>query len=549
MSGSASWRNRLTLLAWALLPAYAPATVVLALLLAASRLRWPLQVRLPRPPRWLLIAIALLAGSTLLAPKSFLPFTNPALRSNVSKNLILQSERIATWNSTFDRAGQVAAPSRGASADCIVIPPVRALTHTVSVEPQASLLTASIYARLEPSADASLREVRLRLGPPGAGGVEATKELGSAWERVSATYLRSGSEERVSLVLFNASRSEPLSLCLWGAQLERGADATSYQSVKASLGELESSPLLRLASAAALAVTLLAAWLLTRLFRTTLIIVSVQAAGTALLIGIGAVLLLLVGQSLLLPGQPVGPGAHQNITGAQLTLAFALLALIAPPGGRRAVLFGGLLALVAVLLTGSRTATAALLGAGVIGLWLNLEARGRRARWALLAIALAAIVISGLLLVRGVHGWDSSRSAIYPAAVSAWLASPITGWGTSSASIALTEHATSLMSEVSAHAHNAFLQVLIEHGLLGFAALAIAVAALVDLLRRNPEGAPFALALLMLGTLDLTFTNATVYPLILVALAVLTARFQAMDRVRQPAVPEVKPQVGLRRDQ
>jgi tetratricopeptide (TPR) repeat protein len=141
----------------------------------------------------------------------------------------------------------------------------------------------------------------------------------------------------------------------------------------------------------------------------------------------------------------------------------------------------GLLAAVAILLTGSR---GALVGVGIaaiaallLSLWLpDLRSRlsSRRARIAVGVVVGAAVLATPLLATRFAQGGDALRIDLWRSALTLFANHPLTGTGPGTwAQLKLAANPAGAANLVLPHVHDLYLQVLSEEGIAGLVALLI----------------------------------------------------------------------------
>ncbi len=180
---------------------------------------------------------------------------------------------------------------------------------------------------------------------------------------------------------------------------------------------------------------------------------------------------------------------HKNILAAAMVFGIinALLLALASVGRRRWA-YIGLIALFAGLLVGSRSATSLLITATMVGIiTLTLLARSRRFAGAtgiavLLVLAVVAIAIPALGIdmqaVFDLLGRDSTltgRTDIWPYAIQAIGDRPLLGWGYKAFWLdngPVQQYITS--DWLPFHAHNGFLELSLDIGLLGTGTFIIA---------------------------------------------------------------------------
>ena len=220
-------------------------------------------------------------------------------------------------------------------------------------------------------------------------------------------------------------------------------------------------------------------------------------------------------------GRAGGLAGHPNVLG-HLLLANAMLVWVV--AGRRTGLLALIVSFVGILFTGSRTA---FLGWCALCVAWGVGLPRRAARWLALAavVAFAATVVfmpdqfgrlssaldlDGRNVVQRVEAWRVLWEAV--------RVHPVAGIGThqTEAYVNLSRLERAGLGDTR-HAHNVFLHVLAESGLVGLAALAVL---LVGLVRfgggvSQPAGAFMLIVVLLTNLTDLTlFTPGVLYPLV-----------------------------------
>lgn len=216
-------------------------------------------------------------------------------------------------------------------------------------------------------------------------------------------------------------------------------------------------------------------------------------------------------------------GLHPNVLAHTVVSVLALSFLLGGPAWVKVL--GTLVAYFALFLFGSRTA----LLAASLALIPIVIAKLRPNR----IITIGAI--AGLLVVTVLFGLSdsfrrdpdsgvSSRQEIWNVALGGFLGSPIGGISTSFAEFWTTEAPT---SPTVAHAHNLWLGVAVQHGVIGLAGavLATILAAIILWRKHTWNGAALFIALALLNTFDFTLDFPGVYvPLMIAVLIPRTTR-------------------------
>lgn len=275
-------------------------------------------------------------------------------------------------------------------------------------------------------------------------------------------------------------------------------------------------------------------------------------------------------------GLPTGIFANRNHQGALFVIvapfAAALVRRYAPPGPRALILAGAALALCAMgtLLTGSRTA-AALLPVGLAGAILILMPPVPPRRRVVIGAGLAVLSAAAILLAVALGGdalgalgdratpLDDVRFRFWPAVVDAGVATlPLgTGIGTFRPAYDMYEPRHLVAPLYVAHAHNDYLEILLEAGIPGlllvtaFAAWAILAGAQVwragsmDRLRPLGQAAAVAIVVMLLHSLaDYPLRTAALSAVTGLACAVL-ARVATEPLSRSRAHNRAKPRQVL----
>ena len=221
--------------------------------------------------------------------------------------------------------------------------------------------------------------------------------------------------------------------------------------------------------------------------------------------------------------RPFGTLGHPNLLGViTAAAAVAAVARARAESSRRVLHLAAFVVFAAATaITFSRGAWLAL-GAGLItAIVLGLRGQSSRPlpRGAWIAIALVVLGLAGVAALSGwggafgsrlrdfvspTSGSSRSRLEIWRAALAAWRARPLLGWGPDTFGLMSERFQTpgywqSAWGEVTVHAHSIVLQIMATRGVLGLlAALAVAgtlAMALRDGLRRGGEAAAQAVAL------------------------------------------------------
>jgi len=207
-----------------------------------------------------------------------------------------------------------------------------------------------------------------------------------------------------------------------------------------------------------------------------------------------------------------GPYRHYHI--AAMMLALLVPALFQFRQRARIGLFARaavIAALAGVYMAGSRTAWVSLLLIGVATIIVRV-----RIRPAVIAGAVAVVGGLGVLAFAGALGATASRllttltlairAETWASALDIWLERPVTGWGPGSfASVFRFQQDLPIFPDPGGHAHNVFVQVLLEAGVVGLVALVLGLAALVIGIWRNERRSPYALmGVAVFGLMSLT---------------------------------------------
>jgi O-antigen ligase/tetratricopeptide (TPR) repeat protein len=227
---------------------------------------------------------------------------------------------------------------------------------------------------------------------------------------------------------------------------------------------------------------------------------------------------------------PLPPGHYRHYHFVAMLLALmlpAVLQLRARRGARPIAVAASLCAIGVVFMSGSRTVWVALLAVAIAAVMLRLRLRAVTVLW---TSGLASAVVAGLLL-GGVFSNVTSRllntftlairTETWSSALGIWLDRPLTGWGPGSFS-AVFRFAQDLPTfpDPGGHTHNVVVQVLLESGLIGFAALVAGGAGLMIGAWRHGRPSPYALAgLAIFGLMSLTDLPSSFPVVLLVGIA------------------------------
>jgi O-antigen ligase len=212
-----------------------------------------------------------------------------------------------------------------------------------------------------------------------------------------------------------------------------------------------------------------------------------------------------------LPLQP-GPYRHYHI--AAMLLALLLPAELQLRRRRRVwpvAIVAAIAALAVVLMSGSRTAWLALLVVGVAAALLKLRPRPAVVvgTGALAIGLLAALAFTGALASISSRLLNTYTLAIraetWSSGLATWLDRPLLGWGPGSfAAVFRFQEDVPFFPDPGGHAHNLVVQVLLEAGLIGLAALAVGVAGLAIGIWHNQRRSAYAIAgLALFGLMSL----------------------------------------------
>jgi O-antigen ligase/tetratricopeptide (TPR) repeat protein len=183
---------------------------------------------------------------------------------------------------------------------------------------------------------------------------------------------------------------------------------------------------------------------------------------------------------------PGGMFRHQYLAASVIAMTMPAMVLLSIRAGSWPVgVVGTLSGLAVIVMSGGRGLWLAGLAAVVVGVVLSRHMRLPRntgLRWASIAVlAIALIALWGPLTSRfGTTSTVELRLAIWQDSLNEWTHSPIVGFGpgTFARQFQLSGY-NDTYSAVIPHAHNAAVQSLVEGGLVGAAALAMLVGALV----------------------------------------------------------------------
>jgi O-antigen ligase len=212
---------------------------------------------------------------------------------------------------------------------------------------------------------------------------------------------------------------------------------------------------------------------------------------------------------------PLPPGHYWHFHFAAMVLALLLpaaLQLQARQGARSIAAAASLGALGVVAMSGARTAWVALSAVAIAAVVLKVRPRAvtvLRAGAAVTAV-LAVLALTGTLANVAARLLNTFTVAIrtetWSSAVAIWLERPLTGWGPGSfPAVFRFRQAVPTFPDPGTDAQNAIVQVLLESGLIGLAALIVGGAALVIGIRQSARRSPYALAgLAIVGLMSLT---------------------------------------------
>ncbi|KKB10861.1 hypothetical protein VE25_15880 [Devosia geojensis] len=265
---------------------------------------------------------------------------------------------------------------------------------------------------------------------------------------------------------------------------------------------------------------------------------SAQTIGIAALTGTAAAAALALFETQVLGLARAGVTVNNPIHFADLSLMLGFVALVGVYGERRwvriAVLAGPVLALLAVLLSGSRGPLVAFVPMLLAALMMFIAHRAPPAgRWAaLVATGLASLLLMALawridavqqvaafndiarvLSNQTVDGSTTERLIMYQSAFNAFLASPLYGHGLIDYVAAAARHAPpGATFPVMGHLHNDIADFAVAGGGLGLLAYALfLLAPVVEVLRRPRSWPAIHLALSMsAGYLAMGLTNAMI---------------------------------------
>jgi O-antigen ligase/tetratricopeptide (TPR) repeat protein len=240
---------------------------------------------------------------------------------------------------------------------------------------------------------------------------------------------------------------------------------------------------------------------------------------------------------------PLRPGPYRHYHIAAMLLALSIPAFFQfrqRRGVRLAAWIGALAALTGVYMSGSRTVWVALILVGAAVVVPKL-----RWRPTVIASGVALTGAIGLLAIAGALGSTTSRllttltisvrGDTWLGALAGWLERPLTGWGPGSfAAVFSFGGAMPVYPDPGGHAHNVIVQVLLEAGILGLAALLLAVGALVLGIRRNPHPSPYAISGLAVFILMSLTDLPSNFPMVLV----IGTCWAALAAPRRSEVPE-----------
>jgi O-antigen ligase len=266
--------------------------------------------------------------------------------------------------------------------------------------------------------------------------------------------------------------------------------------------------------------------------------IDAQGIGIAALAGTAAAAALALFETQVLGLSRAGVTVNNPIHFADLSLTLGFVALVGVYGERRwvriAVLAGPVLALLAVLLSGSRGPLVAFVPMLLVALMMFIAHRAPPAgRWAaLVAAGLASLLLIALawridavqqvaafndiarvLSNETVDGSTTERLIMYRSAFNAFLASPVYGHGLIDYVAAAARHAPAGATfPIMGHLHNDIADFAVAGGGLGLLAYALfLLAPIVEVLRRPRSWPAIHLALsISAGYLAMGLTNAMI---------------------------------------
>ena len=249
---------------------------------------------------------------------------------------------------------------------------------------------------------------------------------------------------------------------------------------------------------------------------------------------------------------PLPPGHYWHFHFAAMVLALLLpaaLQLQARQGLRTIAAAASLGALGVVAMSGARTAWVALSAVAIAAVVLKVRPRPIAVLWGGAAVTalLAVLALTGTLANVAARLLNTFTVAIrtetWSSAVAIWLERPLNGWGPGSfPAVFRFSQSVPTFPDPGTDAQNLIVQVLLESGLIGLAALIVGGAGLVIGIWRHPRPSPYALAgLAIVGLMSLTDLPAS-FPVLFVvgiAWAALSAPRQqmAVDPSLHPATP------------